>query len=230
MHMIASSPLNTNYILMKKIFLTALILIFLTPLSHAQNDARAKSILAAVSKKYSSYNIIKADFTYTIENPQSKLKQSESGTFYVKSRANKYKIITPSQDLVSDGKSQWTYLKQDNEVNISDVDNSAGSINPAKIFTIYEKGYKYVALGDIRQSGKVYHIIDLTPITAGANFFKIRLTIDKQTNLISKALIFDKNGNRYSYLIKTLTPAKVSESIFTFNSGNYPGVELVDLR
>gem|GEM_PF-4436692 len=37
----------------------------------AQTDTKAKAILAEVSKKYSSYNIIKTDFTYTINNPQA---------------------------------------------------------------------------------------------------------------------------------------------------------------
>ena len=45
------------------------------------------------------------------------------------------------------------------------------------------------------------------------------------------ALIFDKNGNRYTYTIKTFIPnVKVPESTFTFDAKLYPGVELVDLR
>lgn len=215
---------------MKRTFLTSLILFVLCGLSIAQTDPKAKGILAAVSKKYASYPVIKADFTYTIENPKSKMKHSESGTLYTQSKANKYKIITPSQELMSDGKTQWTYLKQDNEVNVSDVDNSSNSLNPARVFTIYEKGYKYIALPDIKQSGKVFHVIDLTPTTEGNNFFKIRLTIDKATSQIAKTMVFDKNGNRYSYVIKSLTPAKVSPSIFAFQTSQYPGVEVVDLR
>lgn len=215
---------------MKKILFTTLILFSISALSSAQTDPKAKAILSAVSKKYSAYNIIQANFTYTIENPQSKLKQTESGTLYAKSKANKYKIITPTQDMISDGKSQWTFLKQDKEVNLSNVDNSSNSINPARIFTIYEKGYKYVAMPDIKENSKVYHIIDLTPTTSGNNFFKIRLTIDKLNKQIYKALIFDKNGSRYSYLIKSLVPVKIAESIFSFNPQSYPGVEVVDLR
>ena len=44
-----------------------------------------------------------------------------------------------NQELFSDGKSQWTYLKKDKEVQVSNVDNSGDAINPAKIFTVYEK-------------------------------------------------------------------------------------------
>jgi chaperone LolA len=215
---------------MKKILFTALILFSISALSNAQTDPKAKAILSAVSKKYAAYNIIKANFTYTIENPQSKLKQTESGTLYTKSKTNKYKIVTSTQDMISDGKSQWTYLKQDKEVNLSNVDNSSNSINPARIFTIYEKGYKYVSMPDIKENSRVYNVIDLTPTASGNNFFKIRLTIDQANKQITKAIIFDKNGNRYSYLIKSLLPVKISESIFSFNPQSYPGVEVVDLR
>ncbi|EOR94924.1 gliding motility-related protein [Arcticibacter svalbardensis MN12-7] len=215
---------------MKKLLFTILILFSISAISSAQTDPKAKAILAAVSKKYSAYNIIKANFSYTIENPQSKIKQTESGTLYTKSKSNKFKIITSTQDMISDGKSQWTYLKQDKEVNLSNVDNSSNSINPAKIFTIYEKGYKYVSMPDIKENARVYNVIDLTPTASGNNFFKIRLTIDKLNKQIYKAMIFDKNGSRYSYLIKSLLPVKISESIFSFNPQSYPGVEVVDLR
>jgi outer membrane lipoprotein-sorting protein len=48
---------------------------------------------------------------------------------------------------------------------------------------------------------------------------------------ITNAVIFDKNGNKYTYTIKTFMPnVKVPESTFAFDSKLYPGVELVDLR
>jgi len=135
------------------------------------------------------------------------------------------------QELISDGKSQWTYLKSDKEVQLSDVDNSSKALNPAKIFTIYEKGFKYLYTGDVKQNSRVYHVIELSPMDSKQSFFKVRLTIDKQTKRISKALIFDKNGSHYTYTIKTFTPnVKVPETIFTFDPRKHPGVEVVDLR
>lgn len=136
-----------------------------------------------------------------------------------------------NQELISDGKSQWTYLKEDKEVQLSDVDKSSNALNPARIFTIYEKGFKYLYTGDIKQNSRVYHVIDLTPLDSKQSFFKVRLTIDKLSKQISKALIFDKNGSHYTYTLRNFVPnAKVSESVFTFDAKKYPGVELVDLR
>ncbi|HXI00906.1 MAG TPA: outer membrane lipoprotein carrier protein LolA [Sphingobacteriaceae bacterium] len=199
--------------------------------SFAQNDAKSKAILAEVSKKYRSYDIIKTDFTYTLENPQAKIKESQSGTLYVRSKSNKYKVILKGQELISDGKNQWTYLKADKEVQLSAVDNSSDGLNPAKIFTIYERGFKSLYTGESKINGRTYQNIDLTPTDSKKTFFKVRLRVDKLTRQINNAILFDKNGNKYTYSIRTFTPnVKVPESTFAFDSKNYPGVEVVDLR
>ncbi|WP_395804344.1 outer membrane lipoprotein carrier protein LolA, partial [Daejeonella sp.] len=199
--------------------------------AYAQSEVKAKEILAEVSKKYRAYDVVKTDFSYTLENPQAKIKETQLGTLIVKSKLNKYKIILKGQELISDGKNQWTYLKADKEVQLSEVDNSSDALNPAKLFTIYEKGFKTVYTNDTKLNGKTLHVIDLTPLDGKRSFFKVRLQIDKLTKQIMNAVIFDKNGNRYTYTIKTFMPnVKVPESTFTFDSKLYPGVELVDLR
>ena len=197
----------------------------------AQTDAKAKAILSEVGKKYRTYTNIKTDFTFTLDNSQAKVMETQQGSLIVKSSANKYKVTMTEQELFSDGKSQWTYLKEDKEVQVTDVDNSSDAINPAKIFTIYEKGYKYLFTGEKKIGAKVYQTIDLTPIDIKKSIFKIRLTIDKVAKQITNVVIFDKNGNKYTYDIKSFTPnVKVSESVFAFDAKKYPGVEVVDLR
>jgi len=214
----------------KLIVITALILSSLTA-AWAQTDVKAKAILANVSRKYRSYDIIKTDFTYTLENQQANTKETQTGTIYVKSKTNKYKIILKGQELISDGKTQWTYLKADKEVQLSDIDKDPNTLNPAKIFTIYETGFKYIYTGDTKVNGRVNNVIELTPVDTKRSYFKVRLDIDQLNNQITNAVIFDKNGNRYTYAIDTFTPnMKVSESIFAFDPKQYPGVQVVDLR
>lgn len=196
----------------------------------AQTDIKAKTILAEVSKKYQSFNSVKADFSYTIDNPQAKVKDTQSGTLIL-SKVNKYKVTLKGQELISDGRSQWIYLIADKEVQLNHVDNSPNALNPANMFTIYEKGFKHLYVGDSKVNGRTCHVIDLIPLDDKRSFFKVRLQIDKINKLITNALIFDKNGNRYTYSIKSFTPnINVSDSTFTFDSKKYPGVEVVDLR
>lgn len=197
----------------------------------AQPEAKAKSILAEVSKKYRSYDVVKAEFVFTIDNPEAKVKESQKGTLYVKANANKYKMSMDDKDLISDGKSQWSYLKADKEVQISNVDNGSDALNPARIFTMYEKGFKSIYTGESKSGGKVYQMVDLAPNDIKKPYFKVRLSIDKMAKQISNVVIFDKNGNKYTYNVKSFAPnVKVPESTFIFDAKKYPGVELVDLR
>jgi len=216
---------------MKKIVVLLLVILGVGYGANAQNDAKAKAILAEVSKKYRSYDIVKTDFNFTLESPQNKSKDTQQGTLIVKANANKYKVLMTDQDMISDGKSQWTYLKRDKEVQVSVVDNTGDALNPAQIFTLYEKGFKYLFTGEQKVGGKVYQMIDLSPLDTKKSYFKIRLGINKAAKQIASVLIFDKNGNKYTYDVKTFVPnVKVPESTFAFDPKKYPGVEVVDLR
>lgn len=216
---------------MKKIVLSLLVAAGFVSASYAQTDAKAKAILADVSKKYRSYDVVKTDFTFILDNPQAKIKETQQGTLIVKAKANKYRVTMTNQELISDGKNQWTYLKEDKEVQVTNADNNGDALNPAKIFTVYEKGFKYTYIGESKVGGKVFQMIDLAPTDVTKSYFKIRLGIDKTAKQIGSVVIFDKSGNKYTYNVKKIIPnVKVPESTFAFDTKKYPGVEVVDLR
>jgi outer membrane lipoprotein-sorting protein len=224
---------------MKKILLYTLLILGTALNAYAQKDAEAKVILNAVTKKYHAYNVVKSNFTLIIEDQQNNVVQTQEGELVVQAKTNKFKLTifaagstkNVEQEITSDGKSQWTYIKKDKEVQLNKVDNSDESFNPAQMFTMYEKGYKYLYTGNGTVKGRVYQLIDLTPEDAKKSFFKVRLMVDKLKKQIYSALIFDNNGTRYSYIVNSFTPnVVVQESAFTFDAKAHPGVELVDLR
>lgn len=226
---------------MKK--LTILILLFLGSIStlFAQKDTEAAEILKKISAKYKSFEVIKSDFYFTIVNQQASIRVTQTGTLFTKSKTNKFRVTLYGpenaanpiieQEIISDGKTQWTYLKKNNEVQVTNADNTEEAMNPAKIFTIYEHGYKYIYNGEKKENGIVYQEIDLTPENADKEFFKVRLTIDKLKKQIYSALIFDKNGNKYTITIRNLTGnPPIAENFFTFDVKEHKGVEVVDLK
>ncbi|MDP9079428.1 MAG: outer membrane lipoprotein carrier protein LolA [Bacteroidota bacterium] len=226
---------------MKKLLLLSLFTILSAGYTFAQKDVAAKDILNKVSAKYKMYDVVKTDFVFTLDNQQAGVKESQTGTLVAKSKLNKFKVSLygkdaatkniAEQEIISDGKTQWTYLKKDNEVQVGNVDNSGGGLNPAKIFTIYEHGYKYIYTGEKKIGGVIYQEIDLTPEDDKTSFFKVRLEIDKAKKQIYSALIFDKNGNKYTYTLKTFVPnVAVADNTFTFDAKAHKGVEVVDLR
>jgi outer membrane lipoprotein-sorting protein len=225
---------------MKKIILYSLIALSTSTTAFAQKDTQAKAILAQVSQKYKSYDVIKTDFSFTLDNQQAGVKETQTGTLISKAKAGKYKVTLYNstsvkdvdKEIISDGKSQWTYLKKDKEVQVGDAAKGGEGINnPSQIFTIYERGYKYLYTGEQKIAGKAFQVIDLTPENEKQSIYKVRLLIDKVKKQIYSALLFDKNGNKYNYTVKSFTPnAPIADSMFAWDVKAHPGVEVVDLR
>jgi outer membrane lipoprotein-sorting protein len=224
---------------MKKLIAFLLFAVTSINLAVAQKDAQAKTILSQISAKYRTYSSMKTDFTFTLDNPQAGAKQIQDGTITAATKTGKFKVTlfdadnktAVEQEIISDGKTQWTYLKADKEVQVNNAGKAGDELNPAQLFTLYEHGYKYVYTNDQKLNGKVCQVIDLSPEDANKSFFKIRLLIDKVKKQLYSATLFDKGGNKYTYTINTLTPnIKVAEDAFTFDRKTHPGVEVVDLR
>lgn len=209
---------------MKKIvfIVTALLFNFA---SKAQVDAKAQQILKEVSAKYKSYKTLSATFRLNLMDQKTKKSEVQNGSITLK--GNMFNLSMADQVVMSDGKLTWTYLKESNEVQISEVKTSNDAISPANIFTMYEHGYKQKYLAD----KKSFHLIELFPEDAKKNYFKIQLEINKKDKYVQTARVYDKNGNIYTYAIVKFTPdAATTDELFTFNKAKYPGVEVVDLR
>ena len=227
--------------MLKRVWICALIICTGATTLKAQTDPKAKVILDGLSKKYRSFSAVKSDFSYVFDSPQQNIKSyKQSGTIIANPKTNKFRLTLYNgsgaqkyleQEIISDGKTQWTYSKKDNEVQINDADNDQQSLNPAQVFTLYEKGYKYLFTGTVKQQANIYQQIDLTPVNSNKPFFKIRLLVNKTKNLIHSATVYDKSGSKYTYILNSsATNYTGSDAIFGFNKKNYPGVEVVDLR
>jgi outer membrane lipoprotein-sorting protein len=197
--------------------------------AQAQSDTKAKSILDKVSAKTKSFTSITADFEFTMKNQAAQINETSQGKIVI--QGNKYKLNIHGVEILNDGKSQWTYMPEIKEVSISDADADGGeSLNPASIFTIYEKGFNFKYKGEGTNKGKKTHLIELIPTTAG-DFTNVNLEIEQSTNQILAATMNAKDGNQYAIKInKMTTDGKYPEATFRFDPLKHSGVNVVDMR
>ncbi len=213
---------------MKKLVFVAFLAVLGTN-AFAQYDPKALEILDAMAKKYKAIPSFEANISYTLTNEVEKINEEFKGKITVK--GDKYRLALPEQEVINDGTTVWTYLPEAKEVNIDNFDKTSDDINPSKIYEIYKKNYKYLYIQDKTEAGVVLEEIDLVPEKKDAQFFKIKMLINKKDKSISSWTMFDKSGNRYKYSIAKFNPAvKTDDSFFTFDAKKYPGVEVVDLR
>jgi len=200
--------------------------------STAATAAQTVTILDRVSAQYNSYKTIQTDFTFRyFRNDQDQTGQSEQGMLLLDQTDGKYRISTATQELISDGKSQWAVLKEADEVQITEVGAQEGSITPFNIFSFFKEGFTQKELGDVKEGSLQLAVIELTPTDTRRNYSKIQVRVIKSSNQLHDVTIYDKNKSRYSYSIKNLkaNPALAPEK-FVFDKNEFPGMEIVDLR
>ena len=213
---------------MKNLFLAFLTLVFAFTAS-AQYDPKALEILDAMSKRYRSIPSFEANFAYILSNDVEKINEEFKGTITVK--GDKFRMVLPEQEVINNGATIWTYLPEAKEVNIDNYDPNSEDINPSKIYETYKKGFKYLYLQDKVEGGVMCEEIDLVPEKKDAQFFKVKMFINKKTKALQSWTMFDKGGNRYKYSITKFNPdANVDDSYFSFDPKKYPRVEVIDLR
>ncbi|PRD52756.1 LolA family protein [Sphingobacterium gobiense] len=194
-----------------------------------QVDAKAKKLLDEVSAKYDAYQTIQSDFSFSMQQAQGG-SHVDKGTLFLNKPKNQFRIELHEQDIISDGRSTWSVLKEDQEVQVSESDNNTESISPNNLFTFYKKGFDYKSTKDEVQNKGVLNVVELTPTDTKTNYAKIKLRINPNKH-IQDVTVYDKSGSRYTYTINTLyVNHQIPAARFTFKTSDYPNYEIVDLR
>ncbi|MFN8335650.1 MAG: outer membrane lipoprotein carrier protein LolA [Cyclobacteriaceae bacterium] len=213
---------------MKKFIFLVLALVAATA-AFAQYDPQALATLDAMSQKYKAYTSFEANITTTMTNETEGVKEEYKGKITVK--GDKYRLVMTEQEIINNGTTQWTYIPSAKEVTIDNYDANTSEINPSKIYEIYKKGFKYLHNGERTEGGVTVEEIDLVPEKKDAQFFKIKMIINKKDRSIQSWTMMEKNGTNYKYSISKFTPnVTVADTFFAFDTKKYPGVEVIDLR
>jgi outer membrane lipoprotein carrier protein len=203
-----------------------------TPAQGQDNVKKAKDILNKLSKNYKGYKSIKAGFTITSENVD-KTKVSQAGTIWIKHKA--FKIEMSDQDIVCDGSTIWTAQKEVLEVTIKDYKPTDNEIQPAEIFSLWEKGFDYVWTEKVTEGGKSLDVIDLVPSTGkeSKDYSKVKLKVDAASNTIVSCTIIKKSGVKISYTLTSQAKnPKLDKNFFEMDTEakKKAGYAIVDLR
>jgi outer membrane lipoprotein carrier protein len=190
----------------------------------SQSDKKARAILDEVSAKTKTYKSIRIEFTYKMDNAAQKISDSYKGVLL--SKGDKYKLSFSGQEVMSDGKTVWTFVKDANEVQINDVSKDDDSFTPTNLLNTYNANYK----ARLIEENPKQKVIELIPVQK-KNFNKVKVTIETARKIVSSLLIYDKNGSIYTYQVnKFETDLPVTDNTFVFKSAEHPGVEVVDMR
>lgn len=192
-------------------------LIAATLISAATYAQSAKSVLDKAAANITVKEGVKANFKMTGSMGNT------SGSILIKGR--KFHATTPAATIWFDGKTQWTYMKKNDEVNVSNpTEAQLQAINPYNFINLYKKGYDCT----LNQSGKDY-VVHLTASTSKNHIKEMFVTIDKKSYHPTQVKLL--TGKKWTIFdITDLKKQSVSDSQFHFNAKDFPQAEIIDLR
>jgi outer membrane lipoprotein carrier protein len=198
---------------------------------NAQDDPKSKAVMDKLIAKNKTYTSFEADFSSRLVNTTSKLDVKQDGN--VKVKGKKFRLTLPDNTVINDGTVLWAYSKKSNEVTLNDPAEMDQELDPSKLFTVYEKGFKSQFVDEKADAtGIVVQTIKLFPLEpAKKPYHTVILGIDKNKVEPKTVQVLYKDGNVVTYTLKKFTPnPELAETIFMFEKAKYPGVELNDMR
>ncbi len=177
----------------------------------------AKSILDKAATTITAPQGMMANFKIKTTNG------STSGTIAIKGK--KFHAQTPQATIWFDGKTQWTYMKSNDEINVSNpTETQLQAINPYNFIYLYKHNYTYT-LNKVEKN----YIIHLKTNNSKRKIKELFITIDKQ-NYQPKQVKMLQNKKWTTFDISGIKKQKIDDNYFRFNSKDFPQAEIIDLR
>lgn len=179
----------------------------------------AKQVLDKASAEMKKIQSLTAQFEVSINGKVDK------GSILLQD--TKFRTTTSENTIWFDGKTMWTYVHNDEEVNVTEpTSQQVARINPYSFMNMYKQGYD-LAYG---ANSSTYYEVVMTAINANTSIQKVLLRINK----VDYTPMYIMMGTSKTDLEISITSLKKSEkqpdSAFRFNKAQYPKVEVVDLR
>ena len=206
-------------------------LVFLPLSAWSQNDSRADQLLADVSEKMKAYPSVHARYSSIMVDRQSDFEMDQSGEVWIE--GSRYHLQLGDYVIVCDGETVWTYEPEMGECYIDDAETIAeDGVDPARMFTIWEEGFKKVWKGEEEWEGKSLVRVDLYPDGAEErSFHTIQCFIDEDALQVTRLLVKGREGTDVEYRITEFEGnGLIPEGAFTFDKERYPGTTMIDNR
>ena len=186
-------------------------------LSTATMAQTAKSVLDKAAANITVKEGVKANFKMTggIGNT--------SGTILIKGK--KFHATTPKAIVWFDGKTMWTYMKDNEEVNVSTpTEAQLQAINPYNFINLYKNGYS----STLNETSNAY-VVHLTSTAKERKIKELFITVDKKSYHPTQVKL--QQGKTWTiFEITNLSKSKIADSEFRFNAKDFPKAEVIDLR
>ena len=194
---------------------------------HAQKETKSDKILTKLSKKIKGLKTFYVEYSASVKNEDLGQNDSYTGKGWVKN--NKYFATYGDNTLISNGLKTWSIIGKDKEVYESNNSDEEESVNPKKLMTLWESGFKNKFIKSDKIGNDAVDVIELYPkIPEKSNYTTITVYIGSASNELKKAVMKTTDGTVMTYSVTKFTSnPEVKDTKFTFDKKNYPGYKVI---
>src|SRR5210317_158923 len=200
---------------MYKIFL-----LLLSVCSFAWSQDASKALLKDVSDKLLAQENVSLQFNYNLYSAEASINQETSGKVQLKGEKYRFEYLGIIQ--INDTKNTYTIVPENEEVTIVSNQDAGEEMNPAKILSFYNEGYRFQ--WDIAQNvgNRKIQYIKLIPIDSNSDIAHILLGVDSQKKEVYKVIETGKNGTQTTITItKYESNINLAPNLFSFEEKKY---------
>ena len=209
-----------------KISLGILIVAASASFSAQKIDAKAKTILDAISTQYKSKNNVYFKFVYGTGNSK-KITRTEPGIFY--SAKDKYKLKIMGTEQIFDGKKLYNISAEDQEVTVAKPTGNEQMFSPLNYIEEYKKGYNVKYMGKLMVNGVNSDFIKLTP-TSKNGIQEVNLFVNAAKKQIVKVEQFSTDKSVSVIAISDYKENQnLSSALFNFDRDQYKNYLVTEL-
>ena len=184
-------------------------------------DAKAKTILDAVSANYKAKKNTYYKFSYS--TGKDSVTKTETGIFYA--TPTQYKLNIMGNEQIIDGKKVYNISKEDQEVTIAKPNGSEKALSPTNYIDEYKSGYTVTYTG---KNGAL-DIIKMVPVKDNG-IKNILLYINTAKKQVAK-IVQNSAGNDVALItvVQYKENQKISNSTFSFDKNKYKNYLITEL-
>ena len=203
-----------------KNIIACLFLLFGAQTVTAQNNA--ETLIRLLVNQVKSHKNVEMQFTYQISPDEKTLIEGEKGKAWLQGEA--FKIEMADQQTISDGKTLWSYLIDDEEVMVSNATEGEDN-TPLKLLTSLDKNY-IASLTGIDAQGMA--TIELA--NPKGQYKRVTLKINATKAEIKSADIYMEDGSKVSVNVDVMKiDQELDDKFFTFDEKAHPNVDVIDM-
>ncbi|MBQ9439722.1 MAG: outer membrane lipoprotein carrier protein LolA [Paludibacteraceae bacterium] len=204
--------------------ITTLILIALTLLTWAQKPVE---VVDAVLKKMQAGGIT-TNYTLSVTEKGKPTPQIFRGKMTM--LGSKYLIEADGMKIGFNGKTQWAYAADDNEVTLSEpTQEEISQMNPIALVKAYKQACKIIF--SMTEKDQNFHVLEFYPKDKFADLKCLTIYVNKTSNVPARLTMTTNSGSRTEMkLAGVKTSQKIDAQIFEFKETAFPNAEINDLR